>query len=73
MPRDTIIYFQGDRIKQSKITAVCRSFISANTRTPFVLMLIVDGQKIHYCFEFESDREDALSKLLNKLQWSESK
>ena len=69
MPRDSIIYFQGDRIKRSKISAVYRDFITADTRTPFVLALIVDGQKIHYYFEFESDREVALVKLLDKLQW----
>lgn len=72
MPRDSIIYFQGDHIKQSKISAVCRYFITADTRTPFGILLIVDGQKIHYYFEFESDREAALDKLLDKLQWRQS-
>lgn len=72
MPRDTIIYFQGDRIKLSKISAVCRYFVNGYTRTPYVLFLIVDGERIHYYFEFESDREAALDKLLNKLQWSKA-
>lgn len=72
MPRDSIIYFQGDRIKRSKISAVCCYFVEGCIRTPFVLKLIVEGQEICYYFEFESDREAALEKLLDKLQWRET-
>lgn len=69
MSRDSIIYFQGDRIKSSKISAVCRDFVTGYTQTPYVLILIVDGERVYYYFESEAAREAALGKLLENIHW----